>query len=165
MPIKKVIRFVRARWRWFAAITLLVVVAAAMYALSRQNPIVSALKAHHTRPGIGVSISILSSYPVPPSCPDSLRMEAAKRVFSRFSGIYMDLLRMGADATAAPYADSIANAKQTALQMAYSLENRFYPPATFTFCRYVVAYSGESAQYSDTLTAVVDNQRRVVWPD
>ena len=163
MLIKKAIRFVRTRWRWFTAAGVLLLAAAAL--LFRQNPIAAALQDHHTRPGVSVRVSILSVYPVTARCPDSLRRVAASRDFTRLSGVYIDLLRMGAQATAAPYSDSINAAKSAVLRFDSLLALRNYPPDTYTFCRYVAAFTGESVQHSDTLTAVLNGQRRVVWPD
>lgn len=162
--IKKAIRFIRSRWRWFTAAGVLLLVSVAALLL-RQNQIAAALQSHHTRPGVSVRVSILSAYPVSALCPDSLRRVSAGRDFTRFSGVYIDLLRMGADATAAPYSDSISAAKNAVLHFDSLLALHNYPAGAYTLCRYVAAFSGESVQYSDTLTAVLNKKRRVVWPD
>lgn len=120
---------------------------------SRESKIKSALNAE----------KVVSYSPASHSAPDSL---TATALFSRYSALADDakkLIGVGAELSLAPVKDSLSMLAAEIEAAKARIEKAGPSPATFTVCRYIPSTANAQKQ-TDTLTAVLDENMRVVWP-
>jgi len=132
---------------------ILLLIPVLLFSCSRESKIKSVLSAE----------KVVSYSPASHSAPDSLTYVA---LFARYSAIADDakkLIGIGAELSVTPLRDSLSIFAAEIQAAKARIEKAGPSPATFTVCRYIPAATNAQKQ-TDTLTAVLDENMRVVWP-
>lgn len=124
-----------------------------------------ALSDYHSRRGTPATIKLVECKTCSQNLPDSLAWNKAFDVASKNLDLSMVFAQLG-DTGAYENAINAASACATKIDsIRAALSNRGRTKNTFIRCNYIATTETGKEHFSDTLTAILNDKMRVVWPD